>query len=62
MDKDISVAAMAFHNFLVALFKFIDEEIEPKNLGVITVEKSKVVIERVGLYEGFACTLVSASF
>ncbi|KAF8470694.1 hypothetical protein BDZ91DRAFT_718737 [Kalaharituber pfeilii] len=53
----IPVAAAALYNLLKALFTYIDEHIEPRNLGVVTVEKMKWVAERVGMMAEFAASL-----
>lgn len=50
----IPVGAAALFNLLTALFTYIDEQVEPRNLRVITVNKMRWVAERVGMQAEFA--------
>lgn len=49
----IPAGAGALYNLLSALFTFIDEQVEPRNLRVITAEKMRWVAERVGMQAEF---------
>ena len=51
---NVPVAAAALYNLLAGLFTFIDEEVEPRKLGVITCDKMKWVAEQVGMQAEFA--------
>ena len=52
--NNVPVAAAALYNLLTGLFTFIDEQVEPKKLGVITSDKMKWVAEQVGMQAEFA--------
>ena len=52
--NNVPVAAAALYNLLTGLFTFIDEQVEPKKLGVITSGKMQWVAQQVGMQAEFA--------
>jgi len=58
--NNIPQAAAALYNLLSALFDFIDEQVEPRNFGVITAAKTLWVADQLGMQAEFAATMSMA--